>query len=104
MTDKIDINCPHHGQAALASVCGHLVQNHGVPLGFVENSDDPDDKLGWCYACELVYLQEEDRTERFRAFTQHAVLCSHCYDQVKAHHRFDPPEAPRLSPLSALPE
>jgi len=41
----------------------------------------------------LVYLQEEDKTERFRAFTQHSILCSHCYEQVKAHHQFDPPEA-----------
>ena len=76
----------------MATVCGHLVGNHGVPLGFVENSDDPDNKQGWCYACEFVYLQEEDKTERFVAFTDFAVVCSQCYDRIKAHHRFDLPD------------
>lgn len=58
-------------------------------MGFIENSDDPDNKQGWCYACELVYLQEGDKTQRFRAFTQHAVVCSQCYDEIKSHHDFD---------------
>ncbi|WP_432726078.1 hypothetical protein [Variovorax sp. W6] len=89
-SEKID--CPQHGRTALATVCGHLVNNHGVPLGFIENSDDPDNKQGWCYACEFVYLQEEDKTERFVAFTDFAVVCSECYDGIKAHHQFDRPE------------
>lgn len=76
----------------MATVCGHLVGNHGVPLGFIENSDDPDNKQGWCYACEFVYLQEEDKTERFVAFTDLAVVCSQCYDRIKAHHQFDRPD------------
>lgn len=84
------IDCPCHGRStAVASVCGHLVKNKGVALGFIENSDDPDDKQGWCYACELVYLQEEDKTERFRSFNHHAVVCPKCYDEIKAHHDFD---------------
>lgn len=93
MSDTHEIDCQHHGRSPIASVCGHLVQNRGVALGFIENSDDPDNKQGWCYACELVYLQEEDKTERFRAFAHHAVVCSRCYDQIKAHHDFDAPAA-----------
>lgn len=89
MSDTLEITCQHHGRLPIASVCGHLVQNRGVSLGFIENSDSPASKQGWCYACELVYLQEEDKTERFRAFTHHAVVCSRCYDEIKAHHDFD---------------
>ncbi|MDQ0084687.1 hypothetical protein J2W35_005061 [Variovorax boronicumulans] len=95
MNDELEINCPHHGRASLASVCGHLIKNRGTPLGFIENNDDPVDKQGWCYACELVYLQEEDKTERFIAFTDYTVVCSHCYDQIKAHHQFDVPDGDR---------
>lgn len=87
MANQID--CAKHGRSAIASICGHLVKNSGAPLGFVENSDDPGNKQGWCYACELVFAQEEDKTPRFRAFCQHAVVCSKCYDQIKQHHDFD---------------
>ena len=83
------IHCERHGSTIIAAVCGHLVKNMGVPLGFVENSDDPEDKQGWCYACEMVFAQEQDKTPRFRAFCQHAVVCSKCYDEIKAHHQFD---------------
>ncbi|MBM3116942.1 hypothetical protein [Jeongeupia naejangsanensis] len=86
----LEIDCPcHGGSQIISSVCGHLVQNPGIALGFIENSDDPENKQGWCYACELVYLQEEDKTERFRSFTHHAVVCSHCYDEIKLRHDFD---------------
>lgn len=85
-----EIDCAFHGRSnCVASVCGHLVVNQDVALGFIENSVDPDNKQGWCYACELVYLQEEDKTERFRAFNHHAVVCSKCYDEIKARHDFD---------------
>jgi hypothetical protein len=42
-----EIACEHHGKSRIASVCGHLVQNRGAPLGFIENSDDPDDEQAW---------------------------------------------------------
>ena len=83
------IDCERHGRSAIASVCGHLVQNFGAPLGFIENSAEPHDKQGWCYACELVFGQEEDKTPRFVSFTQHAVVCARCYDEIKQHHQVD---------------
>jgi hypothetical protein len=89
MAKPLVIDCEEHGRSAVAAVCGHLVQNFGAPLGFVENSDDPADKQGWCYACELVYNEEQDKTPRFRAFCRHAVVCSQCYDDIKARHDFD---------------
>lgn len=84
MSDALEIECEKHGRLVPASLCGHLVQNFGTPLGFVENSDDPLNKQGWCYACELVYNQEQDRTPRFLAFCNHTVVCSKCYDEIKA--------------------
>jgi len=85
-----EMRCPRHGVSAVASVCGHLVKNKGAAMGFVENSDDPDNKQGWCYACELVFTQEEeDKTPRFVAFCQHTVVCSRCYDEIKSLHDFD---------------
>jgi hypothetical protein len=87
-----EIDCVAHGRSVVTSVCGHLVKNEGAPLGFIENSDDPENKQGWCYACELVYAQEDDKTQRFLSFNQHSVVCSKCYDQIKAHHDFDAAE------------
>lgn len=89
MTEALMIDCERHGRLPMASVCGHLVRNQATPLGFIENSDAPMDKQGWCYACELVYLQEEDKTERFLAFNDHTVVCSTCYDEIKVHQDFD---------------
>ena len=89
MSDAPEVECQQHGRSPIAAVCGHLAGAQGIALGFVENSAEPDDKQGWCYACELVFLQEEDKTERFREFTQHTVVCSRCFDQIKAHHDFD---------------
>ncbi len=89
MTDPIEIDCQRHGRSVSACVCGHLTDNRGPALGFVENSDAPGDRQGWCYACELVYLQEQDKTPRFRAFVLHSLVCAACYDEIKSHHDFD---------------
>ena len=83
------IQCEQHGLSVAASVCGHLVKNLGAPLGFIENSVDPNNKQGWCYACEMVYEQEQEKSQRFLEFCQHVVVCSSCYDQIKEHHDFD---------------
>ncbi|MCL2715966.1 MAG: hypothetical protein FWD68_15670 [Alphaproteobacteria bacterium] len=56
-TEQTEVTCHHHGRSRIASLCGHLVKNRGAALGFVENSNDPENRQGWCYACELVYLR-----------------------------------------------
>ena len=90
MGAPITVDCARHGTAqSSAIVCGHLAQNRGKPIGFIENSDAPDDKQAWCYACELVYSQEQERTDRFDAFCDFVVVCMSCYDEIKAHHDFD---------------
>jgi hypothetical protein len=89
------IKCSRHGSSKItATVCGHLTNNKGASLGFVENCSDPEDKQGWCYACELVFSQEQDKTPRFERFTQFTVVCSKCYDDIKTHHDFDAAAAP----------
>ncbi len=78
----LGIKCKRHGKRSAATVCGHLVKNQGLPLGFIENSSDPDDLQGWCYACEYLFLQEEDKTEKFRTFCNFAVVCRDCYEEI----------------------
>lgn len=91
MSDEpLMIECDCHGKSVTAAVCGHLVNNRRQPLGFIENSSDPDDLQGWCYACEYMFLQEEDKTEAFREFCNHAVVCRECYEEIKAFHDVDP--------------
>jgi len=90
MTDEpLFINCDRHGKSIAASVCGHLVKNQTVPLGFIENSSDPNNLQAWCYACEYVFLQEEDKTEKFIKFTYHSMVCSQCYEEIKSFHNID---------------
>jgi hypothetical protein len=91
MSDEpLFINCDFHGKSAAAAVCGHLAKNRNLPLGFVENSADPNDLQGWCYACEYLFLQEEDKTGKFRKFTNHGLVCSKCYEEIKAFHSVNP--------------
>ncbi len=86
MDDDLEIECEEHGTSAAAVVCGHLVNNNGTPLGFIENSSEPKDLQGWCYACEHIYLQEEDRTDKFNAFCSMAMVCKQCYENIKNKH------------------
>ena len=82
MSEDLEIDCDRHGWSVAAAVCGHVLQR-GAPLGFVENNSAPPDQQGWCFACEFVYSQEEDRTPRFMAFCNHTEVCSRCYDEIK---------------------
>ena len=87
MTNEEDmVDCSIHGKSVPAIVCCHLVKNNGAPLGFIENNSDPDDLQGWCYACEHLFLQELDKTEKFNKFCDFVVVCSGCYNQIKSAH------------------
>ena len=87
MSQDLEIDCDRHGRSVAAAVCGHVLQT-GTPLGFVENSSDPQDQQGWCFACELVFSQEQDKTPHFMAFCNHTEVCSRCYDEIKSRHLF----------------
>jgi len=83
---RLEINCECHGKGNSAVVCGHMVKNKGVPIGFVENSSEPSDLQAWCYACEYLFQQENGMTELFTAFNQMVLVCSECYSEIKHHH------------------
>jgi hypothetical protein len=82
------INCGPHGTRISAVVCQHLMQTEPVPVGFVENSSDPNDLQAWCYLCEEAFQREGDMTEAFRAFNGMAVVCVTCYSEAKSRHAF----------------
>ena len=87
MTDnETTIECKHHGKCESAIVCRHLVNNNGAPLGFIENSSEPTDLQGWCYACEHLFIEEQDKTDKFMKFSSFAVVCSECYKEIKDRH------------------
>ncbi len=87
MDDKLQtISCDRHSETLCAVVCRHLVNSNGHPLGFVENSSEPDDLQGWCYACEYFFQQQDEMTEEFKRFCDIAVVCINCYADIKAKH------------------
>jgi hypothetical protein len=80
------IECPCHGKTISAVVCGHLAGPIWPRVGFVENSSDPNDQQAWCDACERMFLDEGEMTERFRAFNDTKLVCSPCYAEIKQRH------------------
>ncbi len=89
MSDEpLQIDCEIHGRGVAAAVCGHLINNK-VPLGFIENCSNPNDLQGWCYACEFLFLQESDKTEKFQSFCHHSMVCCKCYVQIKGDHSIE---------------
>ena len=85
-SDELSVDCEKHGEGFAATVCCHLVKNNGAPPGFVENCSEPRDLQAWCYACEHMFLLEEDMTDRFRKFCDFSVVCEQCYASIKDHH------------------
>ena len=88
--DVTEIECEKHGKSVACVVCSPLVNNEEDSLGFVENSSDRNDLQGWCYACEEMFLQEEEMTEQFKAFMGITIVCAECYDAIKVHHEIEP--------------
>lgn len=79
------INCDAHGERTAAIVCRHhLDSSHAV--GFIENCHDPDDQQAWCDDCEALFIDEGDKTDKFIAFNNFAVVCADCYARLKARH------------------
>ncbi|MBK7076355.1 MAG: hypothetical protein IPH44_29095 [Myxococcales bacterium] len=80
------INCDRHGRGRCAIVCTHHVQQRVQRVGFVENSDDPNDLQAWCFACEQFFASEGELTEAFRAFNDAFVVCVPCYYELRQSH------------------
>lgn len=80
------IRCGRHGERVAAVVCRHHIDARDRPVGFIENSDDPDDLQAWCADCERVFLSEGDKTDAFCRFNNFAVVCVDCYAGLRAFH------------------
>jgi len=80
------INCDSHGERVAAVVCRHQLEVRDRVVGFVENSNDPNDLQAWCNDCEDLFLREGDKTETFLKFNNFAVVCVDCYAWMKASH------------------
>ena len=84
---SLKINCKVHGGNCIAAVVGgHMIDSKAAPVGFVENSDDPNDLQAWCEDCEALFLREDEKTEVFREFTRMTVVCASCYQDLKSKH------------------
>jgi hypothetical protein len=89
--DEIDddgplmVDCGPHGRRIAAVVCCHMLSEEG-PVGFIENSSDPDDLQAWCDACEEEFAREEGLTPAFEAFNDRAIVCDICYQELKERH------------------
>ena len=83
------ISCDTHGERRSAIVCRHHLKVVDRAVGFVENSDDPDDLQAWCDDCEALFLREGDKTKKFLKFNSFAVVCIDCYIRYRASHSRD---------------
>jgi hypothetical protein len=81
---KLEIEC-RHGKGIASIICCHLL-NSIDPVGFIENSSNPDDLQGWCFACEFLFQQEGEKTEEFKQFNNAKVVCEKCYEEFKNVH------------------
>ena len=80
------INCRTHGNDLVSAVvCGHMINSSQV-VGFVENSDDPNNFQAWCEDCEEAFLREGDKTEAFLAFNRMTLVCFSCYQELRSTH------------------
>ena len=82
--NKLDIICKH-GKGTASIVCGHHLVSI-QPVGFIQNSYEPNDLQGWCYACEYLFGQEGEMTPRFKKFTNAKVVCEQCFEEIKNAH------------------
>ncbi len=80
------VSCGNHGEQVAAIVCRHHLTVSDRAVGFVENSDDPNDLQAWCDDCESLFLSEGNKTDAFMAFNNFAVVCADCYVRMRATH------------------
>lgn len=85
-TEPLMVDCGPHGKRVSAVVCQHLIGPSRVPVGFVENSNDPNDLQAWCHDCEEVFQREDGMTETFRKSYGVSFVCVVCYAEAKARH------------------
>ena len=88
------ISCSSHGEGLAAIVCRHHLKVQTRAVGFVENSDDPNDLQAWCDECEDLFVREGDKTKKFLKVNDAAMVCVACYAQLKSRHSRQPQAPP----------
>ena len=87
MTDHpLLIECGSHGPGLTAVVCCHMLGADRPPVGFIDNSSDPNDLQAWCAMCEAKFEAEDGMTKAFRKFNDMAIVCVTCYAEKKQVH------------------
>lgn len=71
-SEKLEIRCKH-GVGIASVVCSHLLDSKS-PIGFVENSSDPNDLQGWCLGCESRFLEQKGMTAEFLEYSSATVF------------------------------
>jgi hypothetical protein len=84
------ISCGEHGESVVAIVCRHQLKARARVVGFVENSDDPNDLQAWCDDCEELFVREGQMTKKFLKFNDAAAVCVDCYVRLRARHYREP--------------
>ncbi|MCA9233270.1 MAG: hypothetical protein KDA57_21680 [Planctomycetales bacterium] len=85
-SEPLLVDCGPHGKRGAAVVCQHLLTFEGEALGFIENSDDPNDLQAWCGLCEVEFEREGEKTEAFRQFNDMRIVCVVCYEVARERH------------------
>ena len=85
-SDPLYVDCGPHGQRIATVVCRHMINGSDAPLGFIENTDDPNDLQAWCHACEEMFNKKGDRTDAFLAFNNMGIFCVVCYAEFQTLH------------------
>jgi hypothetical protein len=76
--EPVYVDCGSHGKRVAAVVCCHMLQS-SEPVGFIENSSDPDDLQARCERCMEMFLAEGDKTAAFCEFNDRTIVCRACY-------------------------
>ena len=79
------VDCGSHGKRVASVVCQHLLESTS-PVGFVENSSDPNDLQAWCDACERMFVAVDGKTPAFVAFNNRAIVFCVYYAAFKKQH------------------
>lgn len=91
MSDSELIECAEHGPTPCTFVCRHLVT--GVACGYHAGDDDPADRWpdAWCDLCaDELDASGGEWTEESEKIAQIQLLCTHCYEDVRARNEHPP--------------
>lgn len=80
------VSCGEHGERNACFVCCHLKEGEalGFNLGYDPEAPDELYPAAWCDACEALLEQEGEWTDRAQAEADIRLVCSACYERIRA--------------------